>query len=560
MKTSKVLRKILVSTIALLFLIGAGQAGASSWADGIMESLLNRQIISAIPGNPNEFVTRETYSVMLAKTALTLETGRPVAPNRPEGPSVFEDMDRISGENHLYILYLYDQGILQGALMDGKLYMQPGSLLTRQDAAVLLGRMLGLDTDRDVDPDSRFTDDSDISGYAVNSIYQLARLGIINGFPDGSFRPLNNISFAETSSLVFGVLEGSPTNRPGAQAGLWTYFGSGIIGNADGADFETRFAMPHGVCFDNAGNLLVFDTYNAGVKRIRGNTSETILGFSEILDDHGFAMPQYLDGAMGAALFGRPMAGVSAPNGDLFIVDSENNAIRLLRDGSVYTFAGGVRGFANGRMERARFDFPTAIAIDRAGNLFVADTHNHAIRRITPDGNVTTIAGRAGVPGHSDGSASTALFWEPSGIAVGADGAIYVADTGNHVIRKIERGMVTTIAGAVSDIEPGEEYRPGGYSDSPAASAMFNFPMGLSYVDGVLFIADTGNHAVRALTKSGTVVTLAGSGEAGFADGQPGVSMMNKPTSIAYRNNTLYIADSINNRIRAITINWNILT
>jgi len=187
---------------------------------------------------------------------------------------------------------------------------------------------------------------------------------------------------------------------------------------------------------------------------------------------------------------------------------------------------------------------------------------NHCIRRITSSGNVSTIAGNPGEYGFANGRGSAALFWEPSGIAVTDTGVIYVADTGNHVIRRIENGNVTTVAGIVTPVEiPVEDeedeedemdYRPGGYTDGPARSAMFNFPRGLCYADGVLFIADTGNHVMRALTVNGNVITVAGSGEPGDSDGAPEVAMMNKPTGSVYKNSFLYIADSLNNKIKMV--------
>jgi hypothetical protein len=147
----------------------------------------------------------------------------------------------------------------------------------------------------------------------------------------------------------------------------------------------------------------------------------------------------------------------------------------------------------------------------------------------------------------------TALFSEPSGIGIDENGAIYVADTGNHVIRKIENGIVTTIAGAREEVLPGEDYNPGAYSDGTASNARFNLPGGLYYAEGTLFIADTGNHAVRVL-RNGVVTTIAGNGRAGEAEGTQWLSMMNKPTAVVYHNGVLYIADSLNNKINSVNL------
>jgi sugar lactone lactonase YvrE len=516
-------------------------AARASWADDMMADLVGRGVLDVISGNPNAHITREEFCVTLAKAALSLGNA-----TLPAGDaSVFADADRIKSGNAPYIMFLYEQRILRGLMISNELHMQPDALLTRQEAAAFMGRWLGLNPEGIASPSVPFTDDDTIATYARNIIYQLSDMGIISGYTDRSFRPLRNISYAETASLIHKALAGNL---------LLSYFGDGNLGNASGSAFEASFAMPSGVCLDNDGNLIVFDTFNAGVKRIINNTSATLLGFSSAIDDYGFIMPNYSDGESANALFGRPVDGLHAPNGDLFIVDSSNHAIRLLRGDMVYTFAGGVPGFSDGRRGEARFNSPMAIAIDNAGNLYIADTMNHCIRRIAADGTVSTVAGSAGEPGFRDGTGGAALFHDPSGIAVSESGAIYVADTGNHVIRRIDGGTVTTVAGVVSAFEDGEDYRPGGYSDGPAQSAMFNFPTGLHYANGVLFIADTGNHAVRALMRDGNVITAAGTGYPGDTDGLPGAAMLYNPTGVAYLNGVLYIADSFNNKIRMVWV------
>jgi hypothetical protein len=120
---------------------------------------------------------------------------------------------------------------------------------------------------------------------------------------------------------------------------------------------------------------------------------------------------------------------------------------------------------------------------------------------------------------------------------------VYIADTGNQVIRKISNGMVTTVAGTLTDIEPDEYYRQSGFEDGYARYARFSFPRGLYYAEGMLFIADAGNHAVRVLV-NGTVYTLAGGGE--------GEYIMNQPLAVVYRNGVVFVADSLNHTIRML--------
>ena len=319
-------------------------------------------------------------------------------------------------------------------------------------------------------------------------------------------------------------------NLPAAE--MVTYFNSLTYG--------TRFAMPTGLTVDPDGNVVVFDTFNAAVTRIRDGQTEAVIHGANVLDEFGFAMPFHVDGPVETALLGRPVAGVYSPNGDFFIVDRTNHAIRRLSGNTVDTFAEG-------------FYYPTAIAINRNRQLLVANTQDHTIKRVTVGGAVQHVAGVSGEYGHRDGAVAQALFNEPSGIAVAPNGDIFVADTGNHVIRRISGGMVTTISGVLNPIEYDEYYSPGGFVNGPAHQAQFNFPRGLYYTDGVLFIADTGNHAIRMLMEN-NVYTIAGSGEPGNTDGRFANATMNQPTDVFYADGVLFIMDSLNHSVRKLPL------
>ncbi|MCC4594078.1 NHL repeat-containing protein [Xanthomonas campestris pv. phormiicola] len=213
------------------------------------------------------------------------------------------------------------------------------------------------------------------------------------------------------------------------------------------------------------------------------------------------------DGAAAHARFADPYGIAVDAHGVLYVADAgDNNRIRRIgRDGTVATVAGGAEGFADGIASAARFATPSGIAVDAAGTLYIADTGNHAIRKLSAQGVVTTLAGD-GTAGFRDGPAAQARFNGPMGVAVDAQGRVYVADTYNDRIRVIERdGQVRTLAG-------GE--RPG-YADGMGAEARFDTPTDLK-VDraGVLWIADLRNDAIRQLLPDGRVVTLAGASEA----------------------------------------------
>ncbi|MGE8282119.1 MAG: gluconolaconase [Stenotrophomonas sp.] len=195
--------------------------------------------------------------------------------------------------------------------------------------------------------------------------------------------------------------------------------------------------------------------------------------------------------------------GVALGGGVLFVADAGDNNRILYRglDGSFQVLAGGIEGFADGQGSSARFNTPSGIALDAHGNLYVADTGNHAIRRVTPQGQVSTVAGD-GTPGFADGAAAQARFNGPMGVAVGADGRVYVADTWNDRIRVIAAdGSVSTLAGGALP----------GWADGMGAMARFDTPTDLQFDShGNLWVADLQNNALRTIASNGMVNTRIG--------------------------------------------------
>jgi ABC-type branched-subunit amino acid transport system substrate-binding protein len=206
---------------------------------------------------------------------------------------------------------------------------------------------------------------------------------------------------------------------------------------------------------------------------------------------------------------------------------------------SVSTLAGdGYRGYQDGPGPQARFAGAIGgMAIDRQGNIYIPEPLVHRIRRVTPDGFVSTLAG-TGNPGYADGPIATAQFSGPTGLAVDAARNVYVADLGNHCVRLIRHdGTVTTLAGTG---EPG-------YRDGPTGEAQFDGPTDVAVNSmGVLYVADSGNDRIRAISPDGMVTTLAGSGRRGFKDGPPEQAEFNAPWKLALAaDGTLYVVDGV---------------
>jgi len=306
-------------------------------------------------------------------------------------------------------------------------------------------------------------------------------------------------------------------------------------GFADGSATTAQFDNPVGIAIDASGNQYLADSFNSRIRKISPNGQvSTFAGSTQ-----GFA-----DGIGENALFSLPADVAADASGNVYVADFLNHRIRKISpSGVVSTLAGSTEGFADGIGTDAQFDKPRGIAVDNSGNIYVTEVGNDKIRKITPDGLVSTIAGST--EGFSDGTATTAQFCNPNGIVIDATGNIYVSDNCNFKIRKITpEGNVTTLAGSMK-----------GQVDGVGSTAQFSSPTGID-IDalGNLYVADFSVHKIRKVTSDGKVTTIAGS-TLGFADGTGSNAQFSFPSSIAIDDRgDLFIADSGNHKIRKITL------
>lgn len=221
--------------------------------------------------------------------------------------------------------------------------------------------------------------------------------------------------------------------------------------------------------------------------------------------------------------------------------------------GTVQTVAGaGVSGATNGAHDIARFSSPQGVAVDRSGTIYVADTSNNLIRKITSAGVVSTLAG-SGTSGAADGTGTAASFSNPLALAIDAQGVLYVCDAGNNAIRRIDTaGVVTTLACG----------GPAGFADAQGPAARFNSPRGVALSSrGDVYVADFANHRIRKITPAGVVTTFAGNDRAGAANGASAAASFNDPAGIAIDGkDDLYVGDQGNHLIRKISAAGNVTT
>ncbi len=316
-----------------------------------------------------------------------------------------------------------------------------------------------------------------------------------------------------------------------------TLAGSGNYGSADGIGAAAYFASPSGVAIDPGGNILVADSGNNRIRKVTPTGATSIFAGSDMARDETGT----------AASFYNPDGVAVDASGNLYVADTSNHKIRKISPaGVVSTFAGsGAQGSADGNGAAASFSSPTGVAVDASGNVFVADSSNSKIRKITPAGDVTTFAG-SGLGGSANGTGTAASFNQPGGLAVDASGNLYVADRGNHKIRKISpAGVVTTLAGSGNQ----------GSVNGTGAAASFDNPRGVT-VDtaGNVFVADFANNKIRKITPAGLVSTFAGSGSQGSADGTGVTASFIWPTDVAADSSgNVFVADYGNHKIRKIT-------
>lgn len=293
---------------------------------------------------------------------------------------------------------------------------------------------------------------------------------------------------------------------------------------------------------DSAQNLYVADTLNNTVRKISSaGTVTTLAGLA--------GRTSSVDGTGTAARFQDPYAVAVDGLGNLFVADATDHSIRKISStGVVTTFAGtgGSFGSTDGTGTAARFKAPLGIAADSAGNVYVADTGNAIVRKITAAGVVTTLAGSAGQSGSTDGTGTAARFMGPYGVTVDSSGTVYVVES-SAVVRKITAaGVVTTVAGTSGT---------NGFTNATGTAARFSVPFDIA-VDGAgsLYVSDHGNHAVRKITAAGVVTTLAGSGSAGNTNATGTAASFRFPSGIAADSaGNVYLADTDNQIIRKIT-------
>lgn len=341
---------------------------------------------------------------------------------------------------------------------------------------------------------------------------------------------------------IYALIPGSDISTA-AGSGSKGFFGDGDLATSAG------FSFPISVAFDSEGNYYISDSENNVIRKVSTNGKISTVAGNGTSGSSG-------DGGLATnASLSRPGGVFADEFGNLYIADRFNHRIRKVNsDGIITTIAGtGSSGYSGdgGQAINAQLFRPNDVHVDRQNNIYIADTANHVIRKIAPDGIISTVAGRGGQFGYEGdtGQATLALLREPTSVFVDTFGSVLISDSSNHVIRKIlPSGVIITVAGNSFSGYSGE----GG----PAVETTLNQPFDvISDNSGVLYIADTLNHRVRQVNSLGNILTVGGNGDPGF-QGDNGLAInasFNEPIGLALdKAGNVYVADFQNQKIRKI--------
>jgi sugar lactone lactonase YvrE len=350
----------------------------------------------------------------------------------------------------------------------------------------------------------------------------------------------NSYKFNLGTSITPIVISNSGGSIPFGETA--TYAGNGTSGFTVGKGSEVAFRKPSELTVDASGAVYISDQGNNRIRKA--------LPSGEVKEFAGNSASNTYNSTAEQSSIGDPKGLAIDKNGNVFISQWYNCNVRKVNTNLIVsTFAGNSNeGYIDGAGATARFNRPASLAFDSKGNLFVADEWNNLIRKIAPDGTVSTFAGNNSNTIFADGAVDVATFKSPSGIAIDSEDNIYVADAGNHRVRKITpEGMVSTYAGT-GLVSP--------FKDGAALSATFYSPYDVSVdKEGSVYVADRYNNKIRMITKSGIVSTLAGSGSYSGIDGLGTSATFAYPRGVANDNRGhIFVADTDNNKVRRVCI------
>lgn len=454
----------------------------------------------------------------------------------------FSDKENFSEKLKGYMMPAFQLGLLQSDNEGGKI-ANPQKELSCQEAVFMIGKALGICI---TDAEDSFSKTTEIDKEALGYVLGLQKTGLLPVNEKKEFEPQSLFCMSDLTRFLQKAYTSHKLALPEIHV-----LQSGTMNSNIGM---LSMLTPLGIAMDDKGLLYFSDSGNCTIGIIEPSGTSKIFAGTAVSsrDLYGYSLGGYIDSSAFESSFSHPNGIIFTKEG-LLVADSGNNAIRLIKNGTVYTYAGANQaGSKDAKRLDARFNKPSGLAIDPQGNIYISDTLNHTIRKIDKNGIVTTVAGAAGIAGFVDGDAKAARLCEPMGLAY-FDNGLYIADSGNQRIRLLKEGKLTSIAGGGETKYENTYFFEGDFADGKAVEARFNDPQGLAFDSkGTLYIADAGNGMIRRF-QNGNVDTVFGMGMP-IHSNPAGAELICEPVSVLAFEGKLIVADRFTNRIVQISL------
>ncbi len=529
-------------TLLLSVLIANGAVFANDFTDG--SKAYDNDEYSVNGGiSTNKYITRgEAYVLFLDTLKLDLKSNVAYTP--------FSDFQEISDEYKQYVIKSYELGLTSGRLKEEQLKFDFNESITKEEFLFFVGDYFNFYSLEESD----VNDYGEIGEWSKGRINYFYKNGLILADKNGNLNLRNYIDEDEANLILFNVREYLTKNTI-SFGEVSRLIGSGSLGFSNDNFENSTFTKVTDITFYNDGNLLIVDSLSNKLRIANNSFVTDLVGSSSNVDLSGLPIGGYVDGSVEEALLNKPEKVLVTSDDLVLFTEKENNTIRMYdkKSNKVITLAGNKEaGYENGTIKQSKFNRPMGMAEDSLGNIYVADTLNHVIRKIDRrSGEVTLFAGIPNEYGNDLGELLLAKFNEPVDLFIDENDIIYIADSGNNAIKKIENGEVILVSGASTPISEYTQTEIGGDKDGHKLEALYSYPMGIYVDNGIIYVADTFNNKIKKI-ENNVCTTIAGTGEIGNELGETLQSTFNKPMDILVKDNTIYVADSNNQMIKVI--------
>ncbi len=511
-------------------------------SEGYFDVFIDNDNTGDVMFYPEKAVTRGEFAVLFQQT-LGLENST----NSGELP--FVDTQDLSEEVVASIESVYSNGIISGKVINGKLFFGYNDKLTREEMYTIIGRYLNLTSSYDI----AFNDADKVSPWAEQYISYFYHNDIAELNENGEFNPKGEVTREEAIETLYDVDRYLNTQIDNGLI-VQNYIGNGKIGFKNETYKDSTFTMISDIDLLGEDSFLITDTQANQLRVAKDNEVSVLVGTHSVYDFSGLPIGGYVDGNVSEAVLNKPNKSLVYDENTVLFTQENSNVIRSydIKNKKVSTVAGGEEaGYKNGSNTTALFNNPTGLARDSKGNIYVADTLNNVIRKIDTSFNVTLYAGDPTSFGNVVGDLQNAKFNEPTDLFMVND-VLYICDSGNNMIKKVENNKVDIVGGVDTYINEETQTQVGGDRDGSVDVAKFNYPTGIFVLDEVVYVADSGNNKIKTI-KDGVVTTVAGSGEYGNQLGNALQATFDYPSAVIVEDGNIYVADKNNHTVKVIT-------